>query len=99
MENLIEKIKQWGEEKNITQPGNEFKQLAKTLEELGEVASALCKNDSDGFIDGIGDVLVTLILLCKIKNVEIDGCLLAAWEEIKDRTGKTENGVFIKDGD
>lgn len=30
-------------------------------------------------------------------NTNIDDCLLLAWNTIKDRTGKTVNGTFIKD--
>jgi hypothetical protein len=27
----------------------------------------------------------------------LDMCLMTAWHEIKNRTGRTENGVFVKD--
>lgn len=46
--------------------------------------------------DGIGDVLVTLIMLATISGLEINECLLAAYEEIKGRTGKMVNGIFVK---
>jgi hypothetical protein len=40
---------------------------------------------------------VCLIVLAKQKDLTIDECLLAAYEEIKDRTGTLENGLFKKD--
>ena len=47
-------------------------------------------------LDGIGDSFVTLIILAKQLGLEPAECLEAAWNEIKNRTGKTVNGVFVK---
>lgn len=47
----------------------------------------------------MGDVFVTLIILCDQLNMDPVDCLARAYEKIKDRTGKTINGVFIKEGD
>ena len=47
--------------------------------------------------DGIGDTIVTLIILAAQNNLKIKDCLEYAYNEIKDRTGKTVNGTFIKD--
>ena len=35
--------------------------------------------------------------LCKRLNLNILDCVSSAWNEIKDRKGRTEGGVFIKD--
>ncbi len=78
-------------------PENAKSQLLKTLEELGEVSRALLKDKQEDFVDGVGDVLVTLIILCKIKGVNLDQCLEQAWNEIKNRKGKTVDGTFIKE--
>jgi hypothetical protein len=32
-------------------------------------------------------------------NFELEECLAAAWEEIKNRKGKTTNGIFVKEED
>lgn len=47
----------------------------------------------------MGDVFVTLIILCDQLNLDPVDCLTMAYEKIKDRKGKTINGVFIKQED
>ena len=47
----------------------------------------------------MGDIFVTLIILCSQLNLDPVECLGRAYEKIKDRKGKTINGVFIKEGD
>lgn len=47
----------------------------------------------------MGDVFVTLIILCDQLNMDPVDCLGRAYGKIKDRTGKTINGVFIKQED
>ena len=72
-------------------------QAAKTVEEALEVRNACEAGDLGEIIDGIGDVFVTLVILSEIIDVDIESCIGAAWEEIKDRKGKMVNGVFVKD--
>lgn len=47
----------------------------------------------------MGDIFVTLIILCGQLDIFPVDCLTMAYEKIKDRKGKTINGVFIKQGD
>lgn len=47
----------------------------------------------------MGDIFVTLIILCEQLNMDPVYCLREAYEKIKDRKGKTINGVFIKEED
>jgi NTP pyrophosphatase (non-canonical NTP hydrolase) len=47
--------------------------------------------------DGIGDMLVTIILLAKMVNMDSVDCLEAAYDIIKKRTGKMVDGQFVKD--
>lgn len=97
MEETIKNVVQWGEDRGLLPPENRFKQFIKTVEEVGELAQGLNKNNQDLIEDSIGDVMVTLILLAKQCHTDIETCLNKAYGEIKDRTGRTENGVFIKD--
>lgn len=94
---LIQFVELWANQRGLLDKSNSNKQMLKVMEEVGETASALAKDDRDGLIDGIGDVMVTLIILAAQNNLSIKGCLAAAYDEIKDRTGETKNGVFIKD--
>ena len=89
-------ITKWAENKDLLKPENSFQQITKTMEELGEVASALCKKKPDLLVDSIGDCVVTLIILARQNNLNMLDCLQVAWDEIKDRKGKTIDGVFIK---
>jgi hypothetical protein len=53
----------WARERGILDKSDPLSQLLKTVEELGELARAINKNDVPEQIDAIGDVYVTLILL------------------------------------
>lgn len=86
----------WGIERNLI-PGDSRAQLLKTVEEVGEVASALAKGRREELIDGVGDVVVTLILLANIEGFSVTQALEQAYNEIKDRKGKLVDGIFIKE--
>ena len=47
----------------------------------------------------MGDVFVTLIILCEQIGIDPVKCLSIAYEKISKRTGKTINGQFIKSED
>ena len=99
VENLISNVVIWADEKQLLKPENSLKQFTKVVEEVGEVASALARNQKEELKDGIGDVVVTLIILAEQQGLSLKECLGAAWEETKDRRGKTVNGAFIKESD
>lgn len=94
IQTLIPSIEAWAEARGITSPQS---QLLKFFEEGGELASALLKNKEEEEKDAVGDVLVTLIIYCKLRNINLAECLTLAWEQIKNRTGKTQGGIFVKD--
>jgi hypothetical protein len=140
MKELIENVIDWADKRNLLYRVNAPKQYLKFLEEVGETARAILKEDEAGIIDGFGDIAVTIIILSKQLDVDIninfakldltpsfswfieavyedrvsdnaldylndvstyyghslEKCLNAAWNEIKDREGKTINGVYIK---
>ena len=99
MKNLIKQVEQWSIDKGLDK-GNSFTQYAKSSEEMGEVAAALCRNDIDELRDGIGDVIVTLVILAQQNDMTLYECLEQAYEEIKDRTGvMSKDGSFIKEQD
>ena len=97
MDDLIENVKTWAEEKNLLKKENSKAQMLKVLEEVGETAGALLKNKNKEIIDGLGDSFVTLIILCYQLDLEPRQCLQSAWDEIKNRKGKTVNGTFIRE--
>ena len=99
MNELIKAVEQWSIDKGLDK-GNSFTQYAKSSEEMGEVAAALCRNDIDALKDGIGDVVVTLVILAQQNNMTLQECLEQAYGEIKDRKGvMSKDGSFIKSED
>lgn len=92
------KVLQWAAERRIIPNSNPTAQLMKTMSELGELADATLKDDHPNVVDGIGDVLVTLILYAALQGITLEYCLAAAYEQIKDRKGTlTPEGIFVKD--
>jgi NTP pyrophosphatase (non-canonical NTP hydrolase) len=134
-------IIEWANERDLIKYENAPKQQLKLLEEMGETAKAILKNDVNEQKDGLGDVFVVLVILAEqlkkhicfdIKdfndetnlefhelfsdinstriyfclgylddianklNLDLVECANIAWNEIKNRKGKTVNGTFIK---
>ncbi|EOD7438460.1 DUF1642 domain-containing protein [Enterococcus faecium] len=98
MDELITKVEQWAKDKGLDQ-ADSSKQMLKTIEEIGEVAASLARKDEHGLRDGIGDVVVTLIILAMQNDMDLYECLNQAYNEIKGRTGKMVDGVFVKSSD
>ena len=94
---LINNITQWADDKGILVSDNIPQQTMKVMEELGETSAALLKNNEPELKDGIGDILVTVIIFAQQLGYTPAECLEAAWNEIKDRKGKTVGGVFIRE--
>ena len=97
MTETIHKVVEWAHDKGLIVKGNAPQQAMKCMEELGETMRAYLKKDRAGLIDGIGDTIVTLIIFAAQNDICIHHALESAWDEIKDRTGKTVDGTFIKD--
>lgn len=98
-EELHEAIIQWAEDRNMISPKNTSRQYMKVSEELGEIAEGINKNNREQVEDSLGDILVTLIILAQDLNFDLLDCLNSAYNVIKDRKGKTINGVFVKESD
>ena len=92
------KIVQWGEARGIVQNATAMSQAIKTLEETTELFDALNKKDLVAAKDAIGDIVVTLIMVCAVLDVDLVSCLYGAYDEIKDRKGYlTKEGIFVKE--
>ncbi len=89
----------WAEQRGIIENSDSKTQLLKAVSEMGELADAVIKRNRPAIIDGIGDVLVCLIVVGALEDVSLTQCLESAYNEIKDRKGYlNKNGVFVKDG-
>ena len=90
-------IRQWARSRGLYDKGDTKTQTLKLMEEAGEICRAVLKNDREAIIDGIGDCVVVLTNLAELNNMSIEECIRYAYDEIKNRTGKMDNGTFKKD--
>lgn len=95
--NMKQQIVKWANDRGLLTQGNERNQLIKLMEEVGELSSAILKNKNEEIIDSLGDIQVVLIILAEQLGLDLDECLLSAYDIIKNRTGKKVDGIFIKD--
>lgn len=99
-QDLINAVRTWGADKQITGENgkaNSLTQYLKLHEECGELLAGLVNQDEAETIDAIGDCGVVLILLAELEGIAFEDCLESAYNIISQRTGRMENGVFIKD--
>lgn len=103
---LQENVLEWADSHDLLHEENADKQFLKFIEEVfefktemdfysgkSEVLSSVSKNLMK---DEMGDIFVTLIILCNQIGIGPQECLELAYEKIKDRKGETRNGIFYK---
>ena len=90
-------IRRWASKRGLYDKGDPKTQALKLVEEVGETCRAILKGNHDSIEDGIGDCVVVLTNLAHLCNTDIEHCIELAYDEIKDRTGKMDNGTFKKD--
>jgi NTP pyrophosphatase (non-canonical NTP hydrolase) len=94
---MKEKILDWAEPKGLLNPQIAPQQFMKLVEEVGELSNAMLNRNEAEQIDALGDIQVVLIILAEQLGFDLDTCLQCAYDEIKNRKGKTINGSFIKE--
>jgi NTP pyrophosphatase (non-canonical NTP hydrolase) len=98
LEKLEELTIQWSEDRGIIKNSTPLTQLAKLVSEIGELSDNIAKGRN--VEDDIGDCLVVLCNIAKMKGTNLTKCWSVAYNDIKDRKGYlNENGTFIKEGD
>ena len=97
--NIYDLIRAWARDRNLIKGSDSRAQMLKLMEEVGELAEGLAKGDGVKVADSIGDVVVVLTILAEQEGYNFEACVREAYKEIKDRKGRMENGVFIKEGD
>ena len=111
-EELKKLTEQWAKDKNLLYAENADKQFMKFIEEVFEFKTdydilwhevrrqgGISKECVRPLMIEMGDIFVTLIILCNQIGIEPTKCIDMAYEKIKDRTGKTIDGVFVKEED
>ena len=100
MNDLITKINQWADDRNLKQADPKI-QWMRITEEVGEIRDVFLRpNDFEdpewSLKDAIGDSIVTLIVLCLQLEYDVEECLTIAYNDIKDRKGVMIDDNFIK---
>lgn len=98
MMDMVEAIEGWAKERGLDK-SDSSKQLIKLVEEVGELSEAHNKGWRDKQVDSLGDIFVVLTIYALQNDLHMDDCIDEAYETIKNRTGETVNGVFVKDAD
>jgi NTP pyrophosphatase (non-canonical NTP hydrolase) len=95
--NEFQPIRDWAEARGIYQKGDAKTQYIKLQEEAGELAKAILKSDDAEFVDAIGDCVVVLTNLAKLKGYTIEECVNSAYNQIANRKGQMIGGTFVKE--
>ena len=94
--NVYNLIREWAYNKGIYKYGDSKTQYVKLMEEAGELAQAILKKDKPEIKDAIGDMIVVLTNLAYLEDLVVEDCVTSAYDVIKNRAGKMENGTFVK---
>ncbi len=92
-------IRKWADDRNFVGGSDVKSQALKGISEYGEWADAVLKNDTPKIIDGFGDIVIVLTIAVHQLGMKLEDCILASYDEIKDRTGVMYNGAYIKSTD
>ncbi|MFR1138344.1 MAG: MazG-like family protein [Anaerococcus vaginalis] len=108
-EKVKELVLEWADDKDLLNSENADTQFMKFIEEVFEFktemdlyfyhSDVLKDVNKEHMEDEMGDIFVTLIILCEDLKIDPIVCLEMAYEKIKDRRGKTINGTFVKSED
>ena len=94
---MFDNIRRWAAARNLIQGSYPSAQLIKLHEEVGELSDAITSGDDVEYKDAIGDCVVVLTIMAAQRGLNIEDCIAAAWEEIKDRKGVMRDGIFVKE--
>ena len=95
--NRFDLIRTWADERGLYDKGDTKTQYLKLMEEAGELGRAILKDDQPEIVDAIGDMVVVLTNLSELAGYKIEHCIDEAYKVISKRTGKMQNGTFVKD--
>ena len=92
---LEKKIVEWHKARNLIQGSSDHQQFEKLLEEVEELRLNIM--NSQDISDDVGDIIVVLINMCERNQLSLLECMNVAYNDIKYRTGRMVDGIFVKD--
>jgi len=93
MQELIKQVQEWANERGLNKPEQAYNQLLKVCSEFGETCDAILHREKNGdkdLIDGLGDVIVTLVVICNMKDVGFT-------QEATDNKFKDTSDIYFAD--
>ena len=93
----FQSIRDWAQDKGIYEKGDPKTQYIKLMEEVGELAQSILKNDPSEFSDAIGDCVVVLTNLAALNGFNIEDCINGSYSVIAKRKGQMINGTFVRE--
>jgi len=93
---VFDNIRKWAKDRGLYDKGDVKTQYVKLMEEAGELAQSIIKQDDVEFVDAIGDIVVVLTNLAHLGGYTIEECIDAAYTQISTRKGAMVNGSFVK---
>ena len=100
MQDVFTNIADWAKARNLIEGSTPQAQFIKLAEELGEVAECIAKGLSqDELKKELGDMLVVLTILAAQSGTDVEACAVAAYDKIKHRKGRMQDGIFIREAD
>jgi NTP pyrophosphatase (non-canonical NTP hydrolase) len=97
IEKLEQAVIRWANDRDLYLYSTDVTRLKKMAEEFEELEEAVMNDQADDIILEAGDVLVTIINLLHPMGLDMETCLKAAYEKIKDRKGKMVDGTFQRE--
>lgn len=97
IDDLTAAITQWGIDRDFPNGATASGQVNKLFEEGGELSGAVTRDKMPLIKDGIGDCFVVLCMIALTKGVDMQECIQAAYDEIKDRKGTMIDGKFVRE--
>ena len=92
---LIGKIEQWAEDRNLILGSTPQKQFIKLMEEFGELCAGIARNDKEKIKDSIGDCFVVVVVLSK--QLDLDNIELCSLDIINEFSyGKYEHSSTME---
>ena len=92
------KVIRWAETCNLIPNASPSSQLLKAVAKICELSKAEDKRDQTAIETAVGDVLVSLITYCALRETSAAQCLAKAHDKIKDRNGTLmPDGTFVKE--
>lgn len=89
LKTLQTNIEQWAVDRNL-HTGDPSRQVLKLIEEQGELAAAIARDNHEEMADAIGDVTVVAIVMAKQLNASVD-----LWEAFERSTGDHDEKVDL----